>query len=163
MRTIILSFIGSLLFCTLFSCAPGGREEQKSEDSEKLVIEKVIYNSIAWALTKDTTVLKSTMVRDESLFIFNPDSVPTIGWSELAMNFDFWLDPRFKANTTEIRDLRIEIAQCGTVSWWSCILDDLGEWDGRPIGWKNTRWTGVLEKRNGQWLIVQMHFSFASN
>jgi hypothetical protein len=31
------------------------------------------------------------------------------------------------------------------------------------IGWKDTRWTGVLEKRNGKWLIVQMHFSFASD
>jgi hypothetical protein len=27
----------------------------------------------------------------------------------------------------------------------------------------NTRWTGVLEKREGKWLIVQMHFSFASD
>jgi hypothetical protein len=49
------------------------------------------------------------------------------------------------------------------VAWWACILDDLGEWDGRPIGWKDTRWTGVLEKRDGRWLIVQMHFSFAAD
>jgi hypothetical protein len=43
----------------------------------------------------------------------------------------------------------------------SCILDDLAEWDGRPIGWKDTRWTGVLERREGSWRIFQMHFSFA--
>jgi len=24
----------------------------------------------------------------------------------------------------------------------------------------DTRWTGVMEKRAGRWLIVQMHFSF---
>lgn len=132
-----------------------------TEERELSVIEEVIYNNIAWAVTKDTTLLKSTMVTDESLFIFNPDSVPTIGWSDLKGNFDFWLDPRFRATKTEIRDLRITISQSGTVAWWSCMLDDLAEWDGRPIGWKNTRWTGVLEKQNGKWLIVQMHFSFA--
>jgi hypothetical protein len=40
---------------------------------------------------------------------------------------------------------------------------DLGGWDGKPIGWKDTRWTGVLEKRDGKWVIVQMHFSSASD
>ena len=32
-----------------------------------------------------------------------------------------------------------------------------------PGCWKDTRWTGVLERRNGEWLIVQMHFSFAAD
>jgi hypothetical protein len=34
-------------------------------------------------------------------------------------------------------------------------------WDGQPANWENTRWTGVLEKRGGRWVIVQQHFSFA--
>ena len=28
--------------------------------------------------------------------------------------------------------------------------------------WKNTRWTGVLEKREGRWVMAQQHFSFAA-
>ena len=39
----------------------------------------------------------------------------------------------------------------------------MGEWDGKPVGWKDARWTGVLERRSGKWVIVQMHFSFASD
>jgi hypothetical protein len=42
------------------------------------------------------------------------------------------------------------------------MLDDLGEWEGRPIGWKDTRWTGVLEKKEDKWRIVRIHFSFAT-
>jgi hypothetical protein len=49
------------------------------------------------------------------------------------------------------------------VAWYSCILDDYGEWQEKPYAWMNTRWTGVLEKRDGKWLIMQMHFSFASD
>lgn len=138
------------------------RARQAAND-EKAVIEKVVRDNIGWALTKDRALLESTMVRDESLFIFNPTSEPTIGWSQLVKNFEFWMDPRFKATKCEIRDMRIGVSRSGDAAWWSCLLDDLAEWDGKPTGWKDTRWTGVLEKRDGTWLIVQMHFSFASD
>jgi ketosteroid isomerase-like protein len=130
---------------------------------EKAVIEKTIRANIGWALTKDRPLLESTMAHDERLFIFNPDSSATAGWEQFAKNFDFWLDPRFKATQFDIRELRIDMSPSGITAWWSCILDDLYEWEGRPGAWKDTRWTGVLEKRSGKWLIVQMHFSFASD
>jgi hypothetical protein len=131
--------------------------------TERAVIEKVIRDNIGWALTKDRPLAESTMVHDESLFIFNPTSESTIGWSQLVKNFDVWMDPRFKATKCEIWDMRIGVSQSGDVAWWSCMLNDLAEWDGKPTGWKDTRWTGVLEKRDGRWIIVQMHFSFASD
>jgi hypothetical protein len=130
---------------------------------EKAVIEKTIRANIGWALTKDRPLAESTMIHDERLFIFNPDSESTVGWEHFVKNFDFWMDPRFRATGLDIRDLRIDMSPSGITAWWSCILDDLGEWDGKPIGWKDTRWTGVLEKQAGKWLIVQMHFSFAAD
>jgi len=30
-------------------------------------------------------------------------------------------------------------------------------------GEENGRWTGVIEKRDGRWVVVQQHFSFASD
>ena len=72
---------------------------------------------------------------------------PRIGWEQFVKGFDFWMDPRFKATGLDIRDLRIDFSPGGDSAWWSCILDDLDEWDGKPIGWKDTRWSGVMEKR----------------
>ncbi len=131
--------------------------------TEREIVAQVIRNNIGWALTKDRPLLESTMVHDERLFIFNPDSGSTVGWERFAKNFDFWMDPRFKATGLDIRDLRIDFSPAGDAAWWSCILDDLYEWDGRAGAWKDTRWTGVLEKAEGKWRIVQMHFSFASD
>ena len=37
----------------------------------------------------------------------------------------------------------------------------MGEWDSKPTGARDIRWTGVLEKRDGRWAIVQMHGSVA--
>jgi hypothetical protein len=132
-------------------------------ENEKLIIEKTIRDSIGWALTKDRPLLESIIAHDDRLFMFNPDSRSTVGWDQFVKGFDFWMDPRFKATRLDIRDIRIDFSRSGDVAWWSCILDDLGEWDGRPIGWKDTRWTGVLEKHDGKWIILQMHFSFASD
>jgi len=47
------------------------------------------------------------------------------------------------------------------VAWFSAILDDCGEYRGKVGCWKDTRYTGVLEKREGKWVFCQMHFSFA--
>ncbi len=131
--------------------------------AERTAIEKVIRANIGWALAKDRPLLESTMAQDGRLLIINPDSEVTVGWGQFVKNFDFWLDPRFKATGSDIRDLRIDVSTSGVTAWWSCVLDDLYEWDGKPGAWKDTRWTGVLEKRGGKWLIVQMHFSFAAD
>jgi len=128
------------------------------------VVEQAIRDSIGWALTKDRALLERIIAHDADLFMFNPDSKSTIvGWDAFVKNFAFWLDPRFKATCFDVRELRTTFSRSGDVAWFSAILDDLAEWDGKPTGWKDTRWTGVLEKRDGTWVIVQMHFSFASD
>jgi hypothetical protein len=132
--------------------------------SDIAAIGKAIHASIGWALTKDRALLESVLSHDPSFFIFHPDSKTTVaGWEPMARLFAFWMDPRFKATRYEVRDLRINLSRSGDVSWFSAILDDCGEWDGKPSCWNDTRWTGVLEKRDGAWVIVQMHFSFAKD
>jgi ketosteroid isomerase-like protein len=127
-------------------------------------IAQTIRDSIGWALTKDRPLLERVIAHDPRLFIFHPDSKSTIrGWEEFAKMFSFWMDPRFKATRFDVRDLRIDLSGSGTVAWFSAILDDCGEWAGKPSCWENTRWTGVLERRENQWRILQMHFSFAED
>jgi len=131
---------------------------------DRAVVEQTIRDSIGWALTKDRALLERVITHEADLFIFHPDSTSTVvGWDAFAKNFSFWMDPRFKATSFDVRDLRVTFARSGGVCWFSAMLDDLAEWDGKPTGWKDTRWTGVLEKRDGAWVIVQMHFSFAAD
>jgi len=137
---------------------------QPGRKSERAVVEQAVRDSIGWALTKDRPLLEGIMAHDADLFIFHPDSKSTVvGWDAFVRNFSTWMDPRFKATSFDVRELRVTFSRSGDVSWFSAVLDDMGEWDGKPVGWKDTRWTGVLEKRAGKWVIVQMHFSFASD
>ena len=73
------------------------------------------------------------------------------------------LRDEFKATDYAVRDLRVNFSRLGDTAWYSCMLDDHAEWKGQPTGWDNARWTGTLEKRDGKWVIVQMHFSFAKD
>ena len=129
---------------------------------ERQMVDKVVHNAICWAMTKDTTILFNTFVPDSTLFIFSPDSSSTLtDFKELRDLADnVWMTDHFKALECNIRDLRIRFSKNGDVAWYSCFLDDISEMDGQRSGWVNVRWTGVLEKREGRWLIMQMHFSY---
>ena len=163
MKNIINKSLAVLIcvYYTLVSC-------QKSItisdiDTDKQMVEKAIHNSIGWAKTKDINLLYSIIANDTNYIEVSPNKRIVKGFQNFKKAEAFWMDPKFKAVRYEIRDLTVNFSKSGDVAWFFCILDDINDWDGQPANWENTRWTGVLEKRDGNWIIVQMHFSFASN
>jgi hypothetical protein len=128
-------------------------------------IKQVIHDAIGWAMTKDINRLFSIVAQDDDFFIFHPDSKSTIvGFEAFAkLGERVWMKDEFKATGFKVKDLRIKTAELGNVAWYACMLDDHAEWNGQPVGWDDCRWTGTLEKRAGNWVIVQMHFSFAKD
>jgi hypothetical protein len=129
---------------------------------ERALIEQSIRNCIAWAKTKDFRLLYSVIANDPDFLEVHPDGAVVRGIDEFKKAEVFWGSPDFKAVRYEIRDLKIKVSKSGDVAWFFCILDDMNEWKGQPANWENTRWSGVLERRAGQWIMVQQHFSFAA-
>ena len=84
-----------------------------------------------------------------------------IGGKAFRESTDQWRDARNVYLSHQVKDLRINLSASGTVAWWSAMLDDCGSYGGQEFCWKDCRWTGVAEKRDGKWVIVQGHFSFA--
>jgi ketosteroid isomerase-like protein len=151
-----------LVVSLLIAGATGTRAPAGESGNQRSVIAKTITDSIGWALTKDRALQESTMAHDEDLFVVWTTAKSAVtGWRQYVKLFDTWMDPRFKATLTEVRDLQVHLSRSGDVAWYSATLDDLGEWDGKPVGARDIRWTGVLEKRGGKWVIVQMHGSVA--
>jgi hypothetical protein len=164
MNKLQICFLVSGILITGISCNQSNPDSSSefNPDLEKPIVSTVIHNAICWAMTKDTVALYSTFVPDSTLFIFSPDSASTqVGFQSIRDAAEnIWLTDHFKAVECNIRHLRIQFSKCGDVAWYSCYLDDISEWDGRRVGWRNVRWTGVLEKIDGKWLIMQMHFSY---
>ncbi len=146
----------------------GGCQSMSPEiniEAEKAAIEKVIKNNIGWAVEKDTTLLYSTISHDDDLFYFSPaDNGNISGFKAFKeLTEGFFLNPDFKAVGYEVKDLVVHLSKSGDAAWWHCRLDDFNQWKGQPANWVDVRWTGVLEKREGNWVIVQMHFSFPTD
>lgn len=129
---------------------------------ERQLVETTIHNSIGWAKTKDIHLLYSVIANDTNYMEIHPNNKVVNGFKDFTKAEAFWMNPDFKAISYEIKDLKINFSKRGDVAWFFGMLDDINEWKGQPAKWENTRWTGVLEKRNNKWMIVQMHFSFAS-
>ncbi len=127
-------------------------------------IAKILHDSFGWALTKDRALFESIFAKDDDFFTYYPDSKSTVvGWKQFQKFLDSWMDPRSKATGFDIRNLRIVVSKTGEAAWFSAIVDDEGEFDGKPWGTKDIRWTGVLEKRSGSWKICQQHMSKAND
>ncbi|MBD3170244.1 MAG: hypothetical protein GF307_12230 [candidate division Zixibacteria bacterium] len=142
----------------------GGCNSMNSEidvKAEKAAINKVIHNSIGWAANKDKELSYSCFADDPELFWFSPEDEGTIyGFKSLVeLTEGVFMRNEFKAIGYEIRELKINLSGSGDVAWYHARLDDFNEWNGQPANWEDVRWTGVLEKRDGRWVIVQMHFS----
>jgi hypothetical protein len=158
-RAIILVIIS--LFIVTNQCDLPAKKVEINKQNEITLIEKSIHGAIAWAKNKDFKLLYSIIANDSAYLEVDPTTGIIRGFEDFKKNEAFWGNPDFKAIGYEIRDLKITLSESGTVAWYYCVLDDINEWKGKPAEWRNTRWTGVLEKRKGEWVIVQMHFSFA--
>jgi len=145
----------------------GGNAMASDEEftGEKATIKKVIETSIGWALEKDTVALFNSVAHDEDFFYFSPDNASTVSGFEMFKQFtrDAFMGDNFKALWFKTKEMAINVSKSGDVAWYHCLLDDIGLWNGVEAGWLDCRWTGVLEKRDGKCVIVQMHFSFATD
>jgi hypothetical protein len=131
--------------------------------AERFLVEKTIHSCIGWAKTKDVNLLYSVIVNDSTYLEVDPGDKVVRGFEDFKQFETVWMNPDFKAVRYEISDLTVQFSKSGDVAWFFCMLDDMNEWKGKPANWENTRWTGVLEKRDNKWTMVQMHFSFASD
>ena len=158
-RALWLGMTAAVVLLSTSGCSRNAGDVNMEDDKAR--IEEVIRASIGWAKTKDTDLLYRSFAQDEDLFWFAPEKAGTVhGFQSFKKTVEnVFLNEAFKAIRFEIRDLRIHLSRSGDVAWYSCMLDDENEWNGQPASWIDVRWTGVLEKREGTWVIVQMHFS----
>jgi len=162
MKKITTSWIIPIALAFMIVSCNNNHDNRAVLKNEKWKIIKAINSVIGWAANKDTSLLYSVIAKDSNFLEVQPKNRIVKGINQFRESEPFFLSPDFKAIRYDIRDLKISISQSGTVAWFYCILDDINEWKGRPANWENTRWTGVLEKRDGTWRMVQQHFSFAT-
>ena len=158
---ILIPCLGLVIVLAALASRDSGSPFGPPAQDEFARIERSIRDCIGWARTKDFRLLYSVIANDPDFLEVHPDGAVVKGFDEFKKSEKVWGSPDFKAIHYEIRDLKIKMSKSGDAVWFYCLLDDINEWKGKPANWENTRWTGVLEKREGRWTMVQQHFSFA--
>lgn len=60
----------------------------------------------------------------------------------------------------QVRDLSVHVSPAGDVAWYAHLLDARIKSKGSAEHrWQGARFTGVLERREGRWVMVQTHVS----
>jgi len=132
------------------------------QEAERREVARVISSVIGWAKDKNLDLFFSAIAQDDDYISVTPGQRVIKRFEDVKQNIPFWMSPDFQYVRHELKDLEIEFARCGEVAWFYCVLDDINLYKGEPANWENTRWTGVVEKRDGKWVVVQQHFSFAN-
>lgn len=151
----------ALLLCLVAPPLQAGHPEP-TDHPDYEIVKAVIEDSIGWAIDKDLDRLFQIFANDDDLLIWwvgsngGADGIDDL--RETAESV--WMKPDFAATRFEFRDTRIRFSRDGSMAWFSCRLDDCGLWKGQEFCMENVRNTGVLEKREGQWTIVQSHASW---
>ena len=173
MNKMFIIFLIILILAVLLFARPEQRPHTASslnsdltaldQEAEKQKIAQVVSSVIGWAKTKDLNLFYGSIANDEDYISVTPTKRIVKRFEDVKQNVPFWMSPDFKYVRHGLKDLEIKFARCGEVAWFFCILDDINTFKGEPATWENTRWTGVVEKRDGKWVVVSQHFSFASD
>ena len=162
MKPKLLRLIMWIVMAVLLnSCSDISLEEISKDENE--TIARTIDACIGWFKNKDFELLFSVVAHDSNYLSVHPTDRVIRGFAQFEQNAEVFKLPEFKYVRHEVKDLKITRSGSGDVAWFYCMLNDINTWKGQPANWENARWTGVLEKRDKRWVIVQQHFSFAAD
>lgn len=149
---IVASFVPLLM---TLSCAKKAADPTAIKAEVKAVVGN-LYTSFEM---KDMDLMSQVMAHDEDMVNFGTDlSDHEVGWKEWKAAHLAQFKAIDKA-PIHSKALKIFLSKTNKVAWFSDVTD----WDlviqNSPVALKNVRITGVLEKREAGWKIVQIHAS----
>ncbi|MBN2356745.1 nuclear transport factor 2 family protein [candidate division KSB1 bacterium] len=148
-----LFFICILLFG--FAC----QEVTVDREAEKAAVRQVVENFYAIYVNKDLESLPTVVAQDSDMVNFGTDLVEYwVGYDALESAFKKQA-VAFENPQMTFNNLTIHLSTCATVAWYALQIDFEVIYQGQTVFWNGARTTGVLEKRDGKWLIVQFHNS----
>ena len=153
MRNLFILFIGTLIL------AIGGCNPKVDIEAERTKANTVVNQMIQALETQDMKLFAKITAHDSDMVNFGTDAAERwVGWNALEESLEQQF-ASFDKTKLAVKDQVIKINSSGNVAWFSEIVDWNLIAQGQPTHINGSRITGVLENRNGTWLIVQFHVS----
>lgn len=155
-NTSILSILAMFACWALVGCT---QQEKVDITAEKAKVKIVIDQFEEFWETEDLNVLANIMSHDANMVSYGSDiNEIFVGWQALKDSVQKML-PAYENIKLTVRNQAITVHPSGNVAWFSQLWDWDLVYSGEHVEVTNLRLTGVLEKQNGNWVIVQFHNS----
>lgn len=155
-KRVLIIFIGLIV---LNSCNIDNQSKNVDLDLEKEKVALVLEKYVIANEKQDMDLVKEIWAPETDIMIFGTNSdEQLIGWEQIrdAVQRQFNL---FEDTYISVHDQVIQINECGNTAWFSEIVNYNYIYQGEAKQFEGLRFTGVLEKFNGDWFIVQSHMS----
>jgi ketosteroid isomerase-like protein len=128
-------------------------------EMEKTAVKSVVDQFVKGLETEDIDLIANIMAHDDDMVNFGTDAAERwVGWPVLKESIEKQF-ASFDSTKLTVRDQVIKVNASGNTAWFSELLDWKMVAQGQPVSLNGSRLTGVLDKRNGNWLCVQFHVS----
>lgn len=128
-------------------------------NTEKANVKEIVQKLYKAFESEDMDLMSTIMAHDEDMVNFGTDITEhEVGWKEWEKSHLAQFEAIDKAKLTS-KELTVFISKSADAAWFSDITDWNLVIQKDSLNINNVRITGVLEKRDDVWKIVQVHAS----
>ena len=150
---------GALILFVVVILAINGCAEKVDLEAEKAQVQSVLDQWVQAVETEDIDLYMKTFAKDADMVTFGTAAADRwVGWEPLREHATEVFQA-FDDIDLSFRDIVIKVHASGKVAWFSLIFDETWVAQEEPGSLEGGRLTGVLEKRDGNWVVVQFHAS----
>ncbi len=160
MKKIAVTFLTLLLIVA--ACNTPVKQKADHQDNKKAVA-NVLEKYVIANENQDFSMIEQIWAPDSDIILFGTNSEEKLmGWENIkrAIKQQFTsISETYISPTNQF----IRIAPDQSVAWFAELLNYNFVYNGKAQSFEGVRFTGVMEKRNDGWKIVQAHLSIPAH
>jgi len=131
----------------------------KETDTEAEAAKTVVDDLWRAISDQDVNLLSRIVANDDALVAFGTDATERWVGSSAFLTAEKQMMQAFDVESLDRREETFQIHSHGGVAWFSTVFDIELSVNGELASLEGLRTTGVIEKRDDDWVIVQLHTS----
>ncbi len=159
MKKLLMIIPLVILLCFTFGCQAYKEKPAVDIEAEKAAVKAVFDDWIKCGETEDMELFSKIIAPDDDMVVIATDAAEYfIGQEPFKKSMQQQFDA-FEKMEFSIKELSIKVHKSGEVAWLSSQFDVKVTAKDEIVSLEGMRFTGVMEKRTGNWVIVQIHAS----
>lgn len=144
----------------MVACTPQGEQRQEIDlDKELSDIRSLLEQYELAREGEDFATVEQIWASDDDIILFGTEGdEQMVGFAEIKKAMSRQFD-ELENTLINISEQKIKISEDGNTAWFSEVLDYNFIFQGENMIFEGIRFTGVMEKREGKWKLVQGHLS----